>query len=157
MMTCMIENGINTPEMIQMGLKKMRADPKPFLPSPGEFCQSCKSSAEDLGLPTPEHAYQIARSEVGKAQELRTWPYAIATTAKGLQYELKGAQDGSSIERDLRITFVNKYKRIVAEIVDTGVNPILDPGHRIEKQKPMRAGEELAAKTVSKIIGMYDD
>lgn len=157
LMTCMIEHGISTPEMMQAGLKKMRADPKPFLPSPGEFCEACKPAPEDLGLPLPERAYQIARSEVGKAPELRTWPHAIAKAAKGLQYELKGAQDGSQIERDLRISFINKYKRIVAEIVDTGVNPILDQGRQIERQNPKRASAEVADKTISSLMGMFDN
>lgn len=156
MMQCMIESNVNSMEMIQVGLRKMRAHSKPFLPSPGEFCEACKPTSEDMGLPSPEQAYQLARTEVGKAPDMRTWPYAIAKTAKGLEYELKGAQNGTSIERDLRTTFINKYRKIVDGIVATGVMPIDDPARQIEKQKPVKAGEHVANESLSNLKGMFE-
>ena len=55
-----VENGISTPEQLQMGMKKVRADPKEFLPSPGQFIEWCNPSPEDLGLPSAEQAYKEA-------------------------------------------------------------------------------------------------
>lgn len=51
------ENGINTPEQLQCGMKQVRKDPSQFLPSVGKFIEWCKPRAEDYGLPSRASAW----------------------------------------------------------------------------------------------------
>lgn len=47
-------------ELIKRGVDKFRILPNPFVPSPGQFIEMCKVSAEDMGLKTPEMAFREA-------------------------------------------------------------------------------------------------
>ena len=54
------ENNIKSIEQLRTGLKRMRKEPSPFFPSPGEFINLCKPTPEELGAPDVESAYKQA-------------------------------------------------------------------------------------------------
>lgn len=45
---------------IEHGLRRLRAEPSDFVPSPGKFVEWCRPTPESLGLPPAERAYQEA-------------------------------------------------------------------------------------------------
>lgn len=47
-------------ELIKIGVDKFRLLANPFVPSPGQFIEMCKLSAEDIGLKPPEMAFKEA-------------------------------------------------------------------------------------------------
>lgn len=54
------ESNLKTMNQIKSGLKKLRAQNSPFVPTCGQFIELCKSSAQELGLPMIEKAYTEA-------------------------------------------------------------------------------------------------
>lgn len=58
------ENSINSVEQLKCGLRKMRKDPSPWFPSPGEFIASCKPDHNFMGWREAYNiAYKIMRQE----------------------------------------------------------------------------------------------
>lgn len=47
LLLAMHENGINSMEHIELGLKNARLDPSPFMPSTGQFISWCKPPAQE--------------------------------------------------------------------------------------------------------------
>lgn len=58
----MMENGINKPEMLKLGIQKSRRSDKPWMPGVGEFVSWCKPTPEDFGMP----AFNEALLEVNR-------------------------------------------------------------------------------------------
>ena len=56
-MKAFTENGINTPEQLEFGLRKSRAKQNPFFPAVGEFIAWCQPSHADLGMFNPHAAW----------------------------------------------------------------------------------------------------
>ena len=67
-----IEQGIITKAQLDMGFVKARQWGKPFLPSIGQFCDWCKPTLADFGLPEPDKAFAEASNKVRFAKDL-TW------------------------------------------------------------------------------------
>lgn len=55
-----VDSGISSIEQIKSGIKKLRLDPSPFIPSPGEFIKLCTPEPEDIGAPNVDLAYDEA-------------------------------------------------------------------------------------------------
>ena len=64
-----IEHAITTKAQLDIGFAKSRQWRKPFLPSVGEFCEWCKPSLADFGLPEPDKAFTEASHKVRFASE----------------------------------------------------------------------------------------
>lgn len=60
----MMENGINRPEMLKLGIQKSRRNAKPWMPGVGEFVSWCKPTPEDYGLPSTEEAFQEVNNHI---------------------------------------------------------------------------------------------
>lgn len=67
-MKAFIEAGVSSQEQIAIGMKKLRADPKPFLPNAGQFIEWCKPNPEDYGLPDKHMAWNEAATNSKVAQ-----------------------------------------------------------------------------------------
>ena len=65
-----IEQGIITRAQLDIGFVKARQWGKPFLPSIGQFCDWCKPTLADFGLPEPVQAFAEASNKVRFANEL---------------------------------------------------------------------------------------
>ena len=65
-----IEQGIITKAQLDVGFVKARQWGKPFLPSIGQFCDWCKPTLADFGLPEPVQAFAEASNKVRFANEL---------------------------------------------------------------------------------------
>lgn len=55
-----IEAGISSIDRVKKGLKNVRMNASPFVPSPGEFISMCVSSPSDIGAPSLDQAYNEA-------------------------------------------------------------------------------------------------
>lgn len=71
----MMENGINKPEMLKLGIQKSRRNAKPWMPGVGEFVSWCKPTPEDFGLPS----FNEALIEVNRY----IWTYHDVVNGKG--------------------------------------------------------------------------
>ena len=59
-----IEQGIITKAQLDIGFAKARQWGKPYLPSVGQFCEWCKPTLADFGLPEPDKAFAEASNKV---------------------------------------------------------------------------------------------
>lgn len=55
-----MDKGLVSVETVDRGLKRIRSNSSPFVPSPGQFIEMCKATPEDLGAPSIELAYDEA-------------------------------------------------------------------------------------------------
>lgn len=60
----MMENGINKPEMLKLGIQKSRRNAKPWMPGVGEFVSWCQPQPEDYGLPSAQEAFQEVNQHI---------------------------------------------------------------------------------------------
>ena len=64
-----IENGIGDwDRQVELGLRRLRAEPSDFVPSPGKFIAWCQPTPADFGLPDVEAAYTEACRKAHPAQ-----------------------------------------------------------------------------------------
>lgn len=142
-------------------MAKARATREPWLPSPGQFCEWCQISAEDLGLPSVEKAFNEARVELHKHPTYRKWSHQavyFAASAVGV-FDLKSLEDKSSSYREVKARFAAEYASIV-EKVKAGEIMEVPEGRRIEKQKPAfdtPAAITAGATAISNILGAFDE
>jgi hypothetical protein len=54
------ESNLKSMNQIKIGLKRLRSQISPFVPTCGQFIELCKATAQELGLPTVEKAYTEA-------------------------------------------------------------------------------------------------
>lgn len=74
---------INTIEQLKSGLKSVRMNPSPFIPSPGQFIQMCKQSPEDIGAPSVEKAYDEAcRKSHPSYGQNKNWSHPAVENAR---------------------------------------------------------------------------
>jgi len=72
----MMENGINKPEMLKLGIQKSRRNAKPWMPGVGEFVSWCQPQPEDYGLPATEEAFQeVNRFIWNYMKDRHTWSH----------------------------------------------------------------------------------
>lgn len=142
-------------------MKKARATGKPFLPSPGEFCEWCLPTSEDIGLPSLEDAFNEARRESGKGCQIRQWSHQAvykAASETGF-YDLKTLADNNSLYKDTKRRFTTNYKELVKRVMDGEVlevppeNRISAPKKTTRTNKSLEAGES----TLNNLKGMFDD
>ncbi len=152
----MIEGSINSDLMVKAGMAKARATREPWLPSPGQFCEWCRPSAEDLGLPPLERAFTEARMELSKHSSYRKWSHKavyLAASAVGI-FELKTLADNSPQYRDIKARFSTEYAKI-AEKVKSGEIIEVPKENRIAKQPVISDTPEsriASEKAVSNIL-----
>lgn len=94
------ESDLNSMQQIKIGLKNLRAQTSPFVPTCGQFIALCKPSAQDLGLPTVEKAYteacQAAHPQGDKKFShkvvehafIETGSYNLRTTSKTVSFPI---------------------------------------------------------------------
>ena len=78
-----VDSGIKTIEQLKQGLKAVRMNPSPFIPSPGQFIAMCKQGPEDIGAPTVEKAYDEAciKSHPSYGPD-KNWSHAAVENAR---------------------------------------------------------------------------
>lgn len=132
----MIENSINSQELINRGLAKARGEAKPWLPGPGEFCQWCLPSAQDYGLPSAQEAFDDCRKQVGKPAAYRHWKHEIVylTAAEFGFFELKTLQDNDKSINSKFKSFERIYQSYVDQVI-AGKKFSVPPENRIENHK----------------------
>ena len=156
----MQENGVNSDTMIAMGMKRARANGKPFLPAPGEFCEWCQPTPEDYGMPSPFDAFQEAMKKAGQHQSMRdTWSHNavyLAAANTGF-YELKKTGESDQRYRDIKKAFEAHYKRSSDKVIRGGILSV-PPEHRVEVQKPIvtASSKSIGDSALNKLMGMFE-
>ena len=71
-LTGLVENGVTTPEQIEMGLKAARSADTPFIPSVGQFIEWTKDNrmTEYVSLPRPPANEQIAAEHISQLKDI---------------------------------------------------------------------------------------
>ena len=105
-----IENGINTPEQLALGMKRVRADESDFVPSVGKFIKWCKPDPADVGLPDEDSAYREATNKC-LSPSSKTWSHPAVFHA-GREY------GWYFLSRDTQKQSEDKFKKIYAKICD---------------------------------------
>lgn len=79
----LLEGGISDWEnQVELGLRRLRAEPSDFVPAPGKFVEWCAPTAESLGLPAPEAAYaEACRYAHPSSRHGATWSHAAVYEA----------------------------------------------------------------------------
>lgn len=157
----MRESGVNSDLMVKVGMVKARAVREPWLPSPGQFCEWCKPSAQDLGLPSIEQAFNEARIELSKHSGYRKWSHPavyFAAASVGI-FELKSLGDKSGQYKEIRSRFAAAYNEEI-ERVKSGETVEIPEENRIEDRPgPTDTPRVKAAGStaLANIMGMYDE
>jgi hypothetical protein len=128
-----MEEGINSLNQIELGLRKARASQDAFWPSVGKFMAWCKPTAEDLGLPSKEDAYREVIANLGEFSTTNWSHPAVPETVKKVKsYPLKNLS-----EKELRALFYHYYAIIVEDVrggenlpVETPKAITTEPEHR---------------------------
>ena len=111
------ENGINTPEQLQMGMKKVRSDPNEFLPSPGQFVLWCKPQPEDLGLPSAEQAYKEACDHSHHVYRHKwTHPIVYQCGAEASWYSIRTCSSKAEIAANKKL-FLQAYESLCKRVM----------------------------------------
>ena len=154
----MLEMGVNTDTMIQVGISKSRKSGTAFLPAPGAFCKMCLPGVEDYGMPTLSMAFKEARDKAGMSQNLRKWSHQavyLAAASTGF-FGLKSCVDGTHEARELRSLFKEHYERLTEKVMN-GEELTVAPENRIEKTKfvatkQQKREAEIARESVLSIL-----
>lgn len=79
----LFEGGITDWEsQVEVGLRRLRAEPSDFVPSPGKFVEWCAPTAESLGLPAAEAAYaEACRYAHPSSRQRASWSHAAVYEA----------------------------------------------------------------------------
>lgn len=75
----MIEGGIRDWDaQVELGLRRLRAEPSDFVPAPGKFVEWCSPTPESLGLQTAERAYDEAcRNAHPSCRSSAAWSHPV--------------------------------------------------------------------------------
>lgn len=109
-----LDNGITSKAQLSHGLRKARQWGNPFLPSIGMFCQWCKPTPEDFGLPSHVKAFQeaIRKHRFPENEEFSHPAVYVAMRATG-SWAFK-SQDASSVEKLFNRNYDIAIRRVIA-------------------------------------------
>ena len=109
-----IEQGITTKAQLELGFVKARQWGKPFLPSIGQFCEWCKPTLADFGLPEPDKAFVEASNKVRFAKDFKWSHPAVYLAAMDV-----GHWSFSNLKtRDILKLFERSYGIIVKRVMN---------------------------------------
>lgn len=111
------EANINTIEHLKKGLAKVRLNPSPFIPSPGEFIAMCKPEPEDVGAPSIDKAYREAceKSHPSYGSE-KNW------THEAIEYAWRKTRAWELRENSHKESVKNSFKDYYREGVELCIN-----------------------------------
>ena len=79
------ESNITSLEQVKKGMKMVRKQTSPFIPSPGAFINLCKATPEDAGAPNARQAYIEAVNKSGASYgqpgKPKTWTHELVGLA----------------------------------------------------------------------------
>lgn len=75
----LVEGGVRDWErQVEVGLRRLRAEPNDFVPAPGKFVEWCSPTAESLGLQPVDRAYDEAcRNAHPSYRGAATWSHSV--------------------------------------------------------------------------------
>jgi len=136
----LVENGIDSSERLNIGLKKARDEGGDFFPSPAKFVAWCKPTPQDFGLPTFENAYREVCDKCGYVGHVE-WSHAAVYHA----ISQVGIYDFRQMTHDKALSaFKNAYKLTVEAVMRGEALPQLPKV--IERKEPVKASAEVANK-----------
>ncbi|ELP5692568.1 MULTISPECIES: replication protein P [Enterobacter] len=114
------ENGITTMEQVEAGMRMVRRQERPFLPSPGQFIKWCREGRSVLGITTADvmAEYWKWRKLVFRypSSEQYPWPkpvyYHICLELRRLSTE--GQLSRQELEREAAKVLISWEKRVAA-------------------------------------------
>lgn len=125
--------GISSDAMINHGLMKMRQGGNDFLPNPGKFATWCRPSAEDLGLPSLESAYNEACVQAGRSPQARRYSHpAVYEASCGASFFV---MRGNPKETNSRNIFKTEYDKVCQRVLG-GEILTLPKDVRLEEKRP---------------------
>lgn len=146
------ENGIHNEEQLQRGLRRARREADRFWPCPSEFIRWCEPDFSELGLPTPEMAYQEACHKASPTAKRHKWSHPavyVAASAAGL-YELSTLPACDSKPMFLRAYEIAVRRVITGEDLNAEIPKFL-PG----RPKPRPVSAEVAIIYIESIKKMF--
>lgn len=101
---------------IEVGLRRLRAEPCDFVPAPGKFVEWCRPTAESLGLQSAERAFaEACRNAHPSFRATATWSHP-ATYHAAIDVGLDVLMDVSGIESWK--VFSHSYAVMVRRVMD---------------------------------------
>lgn len=156
-----IEGGIvDWDRQVEIGLRRLRADPSDFVPSPGKFISWCQPTPADFGLPDVETAYVEACRKAHPAQrQSARWSHPVvyrAATDVGLDNLMLLPRE-ASLELFDRSYAVMCRRCMSGQGLADGV--ALGIGHDRQKSVALLAEElsEQQAMTIRELQGIPQD
>lgn len=142
-----VDEGINSIEQIQLGLKLARKSKNPYMPATGVFIDWCKPSPEDCGLPSREDAFAEAIANLGTFITAKWSHPAVREAVKATScYVLR-----SNSEKDARAAFYRNYGLLVERVI-RGENLMMPiPKAITNKQVFIPAPPEVEAQCLSSL------
>lgn len=141
------ENRITTPELLQIGLRRARAEASDFWPSPGKFVAWCQPQPTDLGLPDVRTAYREAIDNSGRVGDMH-WSHPVvyhAAMQAGLR-DLAVMQDEKA-----RAVFDFAYATTVKAVLAGESLPEIPKGIQHSQQAASKGSQEVARTWLSKM------
>lgn len=127
---------------IELGLRRLRAEPSDFVPSPGKFVEWCRPTAESLGLQPAERAYEEAcRNAHPSARGAAIWSHpatyhAAIDVGLDVLMQLRGVETWKLFERSYAVMV---QRAMAGEALAPGV--AIGIGHDSQKSLAQLAEE----------------
>jgi len=136
----LVENGIDSSEKLNIGLKKARDEGGDFFPSPAKFVSWCKPTPQDFGLPTLERAYKEAIDNSGRVGTLHWTHNAIYHAATQVGLKALSVMNDEKAHK----AFSHAYQKTCEAVMTGQVLPEIPKA--IERKEPVKASAEVANK-----------
>lgn len=148
----LVEGGIRDWErQVEVGLRRLRAEPSDFVPAPGKFVDWCSPTPESLGLQPVERAYEEAcRNAHPSCRGSATWSHPViyhAAIDVGLDVlmQLSGVETWKLFSRSYAVMARRALAgQALGEAVPLGL------GHDSQKTEAQRA-EELSLQQALRV------
>lgn len=132
------ENGIDSSEKLNIGLRKARTEGGEFFPSPAKFVAWCKPTPEDYRLPTFDAAYREVSSKCGYVGHVE-WSHPAVYHA----ITQVGIFDFGQMSHDKALSaFKNAYKLTVESVMRGEKLPEVPKA--IERKEPQKSDPNTA-------------
>jgi len=140
--------GIRTEAELRLGLARLKAKKKDFLPNPDFFAELCLPDDEELGLPTEAAAYRQA-TEWSRLKAADRHPAVLATMRQMDSWELRSRDEATTRKR-----FSEAWRKTVERVRAEGDGWLPAVPDQLEYQPPgTPAPRENARQALAGILG----
>ena len=150
-----MEQGINSLEMIEAGLRRARASESDFLPSVGKFASWCREEmAVSCGLPESRKAFSDLNRIMTPRNANRDWSVAHPAVYWAF-LRLDWYLVSSRPEKDQYAAFEEVWREAKKMALSGFKFP--DPPAMIEHKRPAREKKDVAMQKINRLKGIFDE